>query len=254
MLTVIGIIFLYTNSWFLISLLLKRNDIADIAWGAGYILIIAGLAWQFPPSNTALLVSTLICCWAIRLSTHIAIRTARKPEDFRYHQWRIAWGHSFFWRAWLQIYILQACFMLIIAAPVFFVWLSPNESPSWSRLIGSAIFLTGFLFQAISDHQLARFLKHRTHNHEILTTGLWKYSRHPNYFGEILVWWGIFVIIAPIPLAWLTAISPITITVLLLFVSGIPMIEQRYRHHPEYQQYRKKTAALIPRKPPSPHF
>jgi steroid 5-alpha reductase family enzyme len=254
MLLILLAIFLYANAWFLLSIFLKRNDVADIAWGIGYILIIACLAYQFTPSHTATLISALVCLWAFRLSSHIAIRTANKSEDFRYRQWRIDWGHNFYWRSWLQVYLLQAAFMTIIAIPIFFVWLSPNESPPWSRFTGAAIFLTGFLFQAISDYQLARFLKHRRNNHNILNTGLWKYSRHPNYFGEILVWWGIFIIVAPIPFAWLCIISPLTITLLLRFVSGIPMVEKRYLNHPEYQQYRKKTPMLIPGKPSAQHF
>ncbi len=240
----------YAAAWYVVSLLYKRNDVADVAWGLGYVLIAAYLALRHSPSGTALWVYAFTSIWALRLSGHIFLRNRGKGEDFRYRQWREEWGSAFYVRSFLQVYLLQGFFMLVIAAPLIVAGLSgPAPQGFWPGFAlgaGSVLWAVGFYFETVADHQLARFLKTRRHKEEVLQTGLWRYSRHPNYFGEILVWWGLFLIVLPLPYGWPAVVSPLTITFLLAFVSGVPMLERRYEGNAEYQAYKRRTRALVP--------
>lgn len=240
------LIWVYVSIWYLVSLLARRNDVADIAWGLGYVLICIYLFNTQAKTSLPLLNYSLVSIWAMRLSIHIFLRNRGKTEDFRYLQWRKNWGKSFYWRSYLQVYLLQGFFLWIIAAPVIVIGVS-GENP-WNLItyLGIALWGIGFFFQAIGDHQLARFIKIRKDQEEVLQSGLWKYSRHPNYFGEILMWWGIFIISLPLPHSWIGLLGPSTITFLLVFVSGVPLLEKRYAKNPAYAEYQKRTSMLIP--------
>jgi steroid 5-alpha reductase family enzyme len=240
------LIFAYASLWFLLSVLLRRNDVADVAWGLGYVLIAAYLYQTQTRASIPLLVYALVCTWALRLSTHIFLRNWGKKEDFRYRQWREEWGNNFYLRSYLQVYLLQGLLLSIVALPLIVAGVSGVEQWSFFTYLGLGFWAIGFFFQAVGDHQLARFLKTRQNKEEILQTGLWKYSRHPNYFGEILMWWGIAVITLPLPWAYLSLLGPVTITVLLVFVSGVPLLEKRYHGNPHYAAYKARTNVLIP--------
>lgn len=237
----------YASAWFGLSLWLKRNDVADVAWGLGYVLVVVFCLWHYPPHETALLVDMLVLAWALRLSLYIGLRNRGKTEDFRYKQWREEWGRTFYWRSWLQVYLLQAFLLLLISTPVSIAALAAPKALNFVSAAGAALWLLGFYWQAVGDFQLAQFKKKRKDKDEVLQTGLWKYSRHPNYFGEVLMWWAIFIIVLPLPLGWLALISPVLITWLLMRVSGIPMLEARYKDNKAYQTYRSKTPALFPK-------
>lgn len=247
------LVFCYAGAWFVVSLILKRNDVADVAWGLGYALICLYLVLKREPAETAWWVYALVTVWALRLSGHIFLRNRGKSEDFRYKQWREEWGRWFYLRSFFQVYLLQGFFMLVIAAPVIAAGLAPPAGTGfWQGFAlgaGTLFWAVGMFFEAVGDHQLARFLKTRKHKDEVLQTGLWRYSRHPNYFGEIMVWWGLFFIVLPSPYGWMAVIGPLTITWLLVFVSGVPMLEKRYEGNAAYQEYRKRTNALLPGKP-----
>ena len=243
----IAAMFAYATLWYGLSLVLKRNDIADIAWGLGYILVCA-IAWVWSgPTPLRLIVYGLITLWGLRLALHIAIRTWGKAEDFRYQNWRKEWGKTFYWRSYVQVYLLQAGTLLVVSAPVYVVALAPEQPlTNWSVGIGVTLWFIGFFFQAVGDWQLARFVKTRTSREEVLQTGLWRYSRHPNYFGEIAMWWGLWVLVLPLSGSVWALVSPLLITWLLLRVSGIPMLEERYRDNPAYQDYQRRTSAWFP--------
>jgi steroid 5-alpha reductase family enzyme len=241
----IGIL-LYASICFVIALILKRNDIADVAWGLGYVVVVIFCWQQFSFNRISLLVSSLIALWAIRLCWYIGTRNKGKQEDFRYAQWRKEWGKHFYWRSYLQVFILQGVILLIIAAPIFISFADAiTVTYNWVTYLGLIIWLKGFLLQAIADHQMATFRKHKLPG-QIMNKGLWKYSRHPNYFGEILIWWGLWLVILPVNNGWLGIISPITITYLLAFVSGVPLLEQKYQGNAAYADYQQRTSVLIP--------
>ncbi|MEI6265481.1 MAG: DUF1295 domain-containing protein [Sphingobacteriia bacterium] len=244
-------IFCYVSGWFIISLIKKRNDVADIAWGLGFVAIALFLFFTRTPTMQSLLVYILIAIWGIRLALHIGLRSKGKPEDFRYKKWREEWGKSFLLRSYLQVYLLQGFFMLIISLPIIVVSLSPDQATSEFILAGFIFWLIGFAFEAIGDYQLMVFVKHKQNKSDIMQTGLWKYTRHPNYFGEVLLWWGIFIIVLPLQNGIWAIISPITISYLLLYVSGIPMLEAKYKNNEQFQAYKKRTSAFFPMLPKS---
>ncbi|NUO02579.1 MAG: DUF1295 domain-containing protein [Saprospiraceae bacterium] len=240
------LVFCYATAWFIVWLAARRNDVADVAWGLGYALIALYLASTRGLTAVSLLVYGLTAIWALRLSGHIFWRNRGKTEDFRYAQWRVEWGRWFFLRSYLQVYLLQGLFLLVIAAPLWVAGTFGSNETGIFTFLGAGIWAVGFYFQAVGDYQLMQFLKTRKDKEAVLQTGLWRYSRHPNYFGEILIWWGLFLVVLPLEKGWWAIVSPLTITFLLVFVSGVPMLERRYRNNPAYQEYRKRTNALIP--------
>lgn len=243
------LIFIYASIWFAVAVYKKRNDVADIAWGPGYILICCYLFITQKQVPVSLLLYTLVTIWGVRLCLHIYNRNKNKKEDFRYLQWRQQWGKSFYLRSYLQVFLLQGIILLLIISPVMFAAI--NAPGQWTIFtgIGLCCWVVGFYFQAVADYQLSVFVKKRKGKNEIMETGLWKFSRHPNYFGELMMWWGIFIIIIPIPNSLWFIISPLTITGLLLFVSGIPLLEKKQDGNPAFEAYKKRTSALIPMPP-----
>jgi steroid 5-alpha reductase family enzyme len=241
------VLFVYSAAWFVISLIVKRNDIADIAWGLGFCLVCVYLFLTQPRQVISSVLYILVTIWGLRLSLHIYQRSRNKPEDFRYRQWREDWGKTFFWRSYLQVYLLQAFFLLVISSPIMLASVSSSIAWSWFSSIGIGVWLLGFFFQTVADYQLSVFVRQRKDKSEIMQSGLWKYSRHPNYFGEILMWWGIFIIVLPLRFGVFFIISPLTLSFLLIFVSGIPMLEKKYEGNAAFQAYKKRTPALLPK-------
>jgi steroid 5-alpha reductase family enzyme len=243
------IIFIYATLWFLVALYKKRNDVADIAWGIGYIIICAYLFYTYAPSRVLILLYALVTIWGLRLSLHIYIRNKNKTEDYRYKAWRDEWGKSFYRRSYLQVFLLQGFFLLIILSPVIHAAVEVPYTWNIYTWIGLLCWLIGFYFQTVGDWQLAVFIKNRKTPCAFIQTGLWKYSRHPNYFGEILMWWGIFMITIPFANSFYFIAGPLTITLLLVFVSGIPMLEKKYIGNKAFEDYKKRTSVLIPLPP-----
>lgn len=243
------LIFLHATFWFLISLIQKRNDVADIGWGIGFIVVCVYLYIVQPFSAISTLIYALVSLWGLRLSTHIALRSKGKTEDFRYRTWREQWGNTFLIRSYLQVYLLQGFFMFLISLPILFASLAPPQYISVYTVLGSLMWFIGFAFETIGDYQLSVFIKQKKNKTDIMQTGLWRYTRHPNYFGEVLLWWGIFVITLPLQNGFWGIISPITITFLLLYVSGIPMLEAKYTDNAQFQAYKRKTSAFFPLPP-----
>ncbi|MBL0131878.1 MAG: DUF1295 domain-containing protein [Chitinophagaceae bacterium] len=243
------LISLYASCWFAVALYKKRNDIADIAWGLGYILICGYLLLTYKPTPVVTLLYILVLVWGLRLSAHIYLRNKNKKEDFRYAAWRKEWGKTFYWRSYLQIFLLQGLFLIVILSPVIHAALAPPRQWDVFTWIGLCCWLVGFYFQAIGDWQLVVFTRQKKIPGAIMQTGLWKYSRHPNYFGEIVMWWSIFIITVPLDNSFLFIISPAFITLLLVFVSGIPMLEKKYAGNTAFEDYKKRTSVLIPMPP-----
>ena len=242
-------IWCYVSAWFIISLMIKRNDVADIAWGLGFVAIVIFLFVTQTHTLQSGVVYILTVIWGIRLDIHIGLRSKGKPEDFRYKKWREDWGKNFALRSYLQVYLLQGFFMWIISVPIIVVSMAKNQATTPFLLFGSIVWLIGFAFESIGDYQLMLFIKQKQNKSDIMQTGLWKYTRHPNYFGEVLVWWGIYIIVLPLQYAIWAIISPITISYLVLYVSGIPMLEAKYKDNVAFEEYKKRTSAFFPMLP-----
>lgn len=241
------ILLVYATTWFVLSVFLKRNDLADIAWGLGFVILCLFHATTKTIHPAALVCYLLVCTWGLRLTIFLFLRNSNKPEDFRYAQWRREWGKWVYLRSFLQVYLLQAFFLLLIISPVLFA-ASIDES-EWTgyTVFGSMVWLVGFYWQSVGDYQLRKFVKSRRSEEEIMNRGLWKYSRHPNYFGEIVMWWGIYIIVLPFSGSLYWIVGPITITLLIRYVSGVPMLEHRYEKNENYQAYKKQVPTLFPR-------
>lgn len=240
-------VFLYMVLIFLIAQLKKDNSIVDIAWGGGFILV--GILTFFLNGEIilrSLIVTCLVVIWGSRLAVYIYIRHRGKGEDFRYARWRDEWGQWFILRSFFQIFMLQGLLLLVISYSVILVNHSPKEGLGFLDYIGIIIWLIGFFFEAVGDYQLIRFKKKPENKGKIMTGGLWRFTRHPNYFGEAVMWWGIFLIALSVRYGWTAVISPVVITFLLLRVSGVIMLEKKYKDNEEYAEYARRTKAFLP--------
>jgi steroid 5-alpha reductase family enzyme len=237
----------YMSLWFLFSLLKKRNDVADIAWGLGFVLM-AWLSFYFSSASNmrSIVVCLLVSIWGLRLAWHIHNRNKGRQEDYRYQKWRTDWGKWFYVRSFFQVYILQGLFLFLIALPVFVI--NKNSITSFGALdfVGLFIWLVGFYFEVVGDLELARFTKNLENKGKLLRSGLWFYTRHPNYFGEVTQWWGIWLIAFSVPNGLVTVIGPIMITFLILKISGIPLLEKKMESKPEFAEYKRTTSIFIP--------
>lgn len=240
-------IFIFMTTIFFIALIKKDNSIVDVAWGLGFVLIALGtLVKTGLFLSPQLLVTTMILAWGVRLSMHIYLRNKGKGEDPRYKKWRNEWGNSFVWRSYLQIFLLQGVMMFFISIPIVVINNSVAGHITLIHIVGLSIWLIGFYFEAAGDYQLYRFMKSRHSSHEILQSGVWRYTRHPNYFGEVTMWWGIFVMTLATHYALIGVVSPALITFLILYVSGIPMTEKMFDGNPQFEEYKKRTSAFFP--------
>lgn len=233
---------------FFLAMRLKDNSIVDIAYGIGF-LIAVGAVHSFLADlhPRQILVTALLALWALRLSWQILIvHRARGGEDFRYKEWRNSWGRWFVIRSFFQIYVLQGTFIILVALPILLILLLQNQPLGWLDLLGVLLWGVGFLFEAVGDWQKLQFKREQKNKGKILTTGLWRYSRHPNYFGESLQWWGFFVLSLNVMFWYISLLSPLLITWFLLRVSGIPMLEAKYDRNKEYQAYKTRTNAFFP--------
>lgn len=240
-------VFAYMTAVFLIALLIKDNSIVDVAWGLGFILVALMTLFLRPGFEARhVLVTGLVVVWGLRLASHIFIRNRNRGEDFRYAKWRRDWGRWFIPRSFLQIFMLQGIFMLIIASPIVLVNRSGEKGLTVLDGLGTFLWLTGFLFEAVGDHQLKRYKQNPEGKGKIMTSGLWRYTRHPNYFGEAALWWGIFLIALSVRGGWVAIVSPLTISLLLLKVSGVTMLEKKYAGNEEFAAYARRTSAFFP--------
>lgn len=242
------ILLAYVSLWYILSIILKRADIVDIAWGLGYVVLVFYYLLSTDITSRGVLVATLIIIWGLRLAIFVFSRNRKKKEDFRYMNWRNTWK-NFYLRSYIQIFLLQGALLLIIISPVSIMFSQTQGYINTLDVLGLLVWLAGFLFETVGDQQLIEFKKKPENKGKIITTGLWSYTRHPNYFGEVLLWWGIFIITLSSPYWYLGFLGPVTITVLILFVSGIPMLEEKYDNNPEYQEYKKRTSMFIPLPP-----
>ncbi len=247
MLNALIVVFIYFLLFFIVGTIIKNNSIVDIGWGFGFVLTVWVLFFISKDYTVSkIIVNTMVTIWGLRLFYTILKRNLFKEEDFRYKNWRKEWGKYVIPRAFFQVYMFQGLFMLTVGVGAFYVNIY-DIAFSWLMVIGVVIWIIGFYFEAKGDYELKQHIKNSENRGKLLTTGLWKYTRHPNYFGEAVMWWGIFLVIIISDLSlWYLAISPIIITFLLRFVSGVPMLERKMSKKPGWDEYAKKTSAFIP--------
>jgi steroid 5-alpha reductase family enzyme len=235
---------------FTVASIIKDNSIIDIMWSWGF--FIACLVEMIIQSNTspkAILILVLVGIWCIRLSGYIFVR--HNKEDFRYRQMRKDWTEKggtfgFYWRSLVFIYTLQWILMLVNASSAIYVIMEANEdSLGPFDYVGIVVWFTGFLIELFADKQKNDFKK--VDSKSLCKVGLWKYSRHPNYFGEALLWWGIYLIAAPVSdYGWVTFYSALVITLLIRFVSGVPLVEEAWQKREDFPVYKEETNIFFP--------
>lgn len=236
---ILGYFFLF----FIVGTLIKNNSIVDIGWGLGYVYGAWVLFFIFGAYNiTAIVLNIVVSLWGLRLFYYILKRNVFQEEDFRYRNWRKAWGKWVIPRAFLQVFMLQGVFMYIIGSTVFYV--NVYETPlQLISLIGLVLWAIGYFYEVVGDAQLKTHIRKKTGT--LMTSGLWKHTRHPNYFGEVLMWWGIFVFVALNGVPLYLIVSPLLITFVLVKIST-PILEAKMNEKPEWKAYAEQTSMLIP--------
>ena len=242
-----------TLVWVL-SLILRDSSIVDIFWGLGFVVIAwtgaASAAGGMTARGKLLLLAVTI--WGLRLSLHLLRRNWGRGEDYRYRAWRDEAGADWWWRSFFKVFLLQGAVMWLVAAPIVAVMSRPAEARmGWLDALAVAVWATGLAFESLGDWQLSRFKADPANRGRLMTTGLWRYTRHPNYFGDSMAWWGHYLLAAAAG-AWWTIFSPVLMTFLLVRVSGVKMLETTLREtKPGYREYMESTSAFLPR-PPRP--
>ena len=244
-------ILLFMHGMFILAIALKNNSIVDVGWGLGFIIATYFAYLTIPASHSFNLLFAMVGLWGVRLATYIFLRNWGKGEDFRYRQWREEWGQNVIFRSYLQVFLLQGAIMFIVCMPILLFGLEVKkgtipENLSIIQYVGFSIWGLGFAIESLADLQLYLFKKKEKNKGQIMKFGLWKYSRHPNYFGESLVWWGIYLFVCSFGLAGISLFSPILMTYLLRKVSGVVLLEKKYATNQIYQEYVKNTPAFVP--------
>jgi steroid 5-alpha reductase family enzyme len=236
---------LTTGAWFL-SLYLNDSSIADIFWGTGFVLITLAAYFFSARSTLQTLLALLVSVWGLRLTVHIFLRNHGRPEDPRYATWRRQSGRHWWWYSYFKVFLLQGFLMWTIAAPLLAVQAAGGLSVFPAVAAGGAVvWAIGFFFETVGDLQLARFKADPGNAGRLLTGGVWRYTRHPNYFGDAAQWWGFYGLAAAAGLWW-TAYSPLIMTLLLMRVSGVPLLERAMKTRPGYEDYVRTTSAFFP--------
>lgn len=242
-------IFVYFTLFFIIAQIIRNNSIVDIGWGSGFVVsawctvlikgVNAPIVW---------IVLGLLSFWGLRLSYYILIRNNGKEEDFRYQNMRKRWGTSFpALKAFLNVFLMQGVLMYIVSLPIIAFIDAPKEKINFLTITAMIFWLIGAFFEVVGDAQLKRFKADASHRGKLMTEGLWRFTRHPNYFGEALMWWsltGLIVSVNP-SLIWVL-ISPLLMNLLLLYVSGVPLLEKKYADRADFQAYAKRTNKFVP--------
>lgn len=233
----------YFVLFFIVATIIKNNSIVDIGWGFGYVLTSWILFFIFGNySITSIIVNTMVSLWGLRLFYYILRRNLFEAEDFRYANWRKAWGKWVVPRAFLQVFMLQGIFQYMIGSVSFY--LNVNDiSLQLASLIGVLIWTIGYYFQVKGDKELKDHIAKKTGT--LLTTGLWSKTRHPNYFGESFMWWGIYIFGLLNGVPWYLIISPLTITIVLYFIST-PLLEEKMSKKEGWEPYAKETPMFFP--------
>jgi steroid 5-alpha reductase family enzyme len=235
-----------TVLWF-ISLLVRDSSIVDVFWGTGFGLMVWFYHAMTDGNDTRQwLISLMVTLWGVRLAAYIGKRNLGKGEDYRYQQWRAAAGHAWWWRSYFKVFVLQGVILWVVASPLLGAQYYPSANLTVLDVLGVLFWGTGLFFEAVGDYQLARFKADPANKGKVMDKGLWRYTRHPNYFGDALLWWG-FWLVAAAAGGWWTIYSPIIMSFLLMRVSGVALLEKKLvETRPEYAEYIRQTNAFFP--------
>ena len=242
-------LFIYMHLWFGLAILKKRNDVADIAWGLGFVLLaVTEFVVRGPDLNPrSLSVLFLVIVWGGRLATYLAMRSNGKPEDPRYADMRTAWGSKWVFNTYTRVFWLQGVLLYFASLPLLAALRLAPTPLTWIDQAAQSIAMFGLLIEAIADYQKNKFKSDPANRGKICDVGLWSKSRHPNYFGEMAFWVGIATFSChQIGEFWWAWLGPALIIFLLLKVSGIPLIEKRYDGRKDYEAYKRRTNLLVP--------
>jgi steroid 5-alpha reductase family enzyme len=254
LINLLAVVLMMLCGW-IVSVQKQNVTVVDSLWGIGFVLIAWLTLFQLDATGArALLITCLTTLWGFRLALYLTWRNYGKGEDPRYGQWRKTSGQRFWITSLFKVFLLQALFLWAIALVI-----QAGQGGGGSRHLGwldgmgALIWLAGFVFEAVGDWQLARFKADPANRDRVMDRGLWRYTRHPNYFGESLIWWGLFLIALSDPANWWTIISPVIITAVLLKMTGIPLTERLIvQNRPGYGDYIKQTPAFFPWAPKKP--
>ena len=226
----------------------KNNGLIDIVWGLGF--VVSSLMSYFvgnPTGTVPRVMTLLVAIWGLRLSFYLARRNLGKPEDFRYADMRAKWDpRTFHIRMFIQIYLLQLVLNYIINLTTIVTNLEDQSSWGLLATLGVIVWIIGFIFESVGDAQLRKFRTVPANKGKLITTGLWRYTRHPNYFGEATQWWGLYLMAVNEGRFLLLIVSPLVITFFLLYVSGVPLLERKFAGRPDWEVYKAKTSRFVP--------
>jgi steroid 5-alpha reductase family enzyme len=241
----------------LMSLALRDASIVDIVWALGFVLI-GWTTFAIADGDAArkLLVVVLVTIWGLRLTVYMAWRKHGEGEDFRYRVMRERWGNRFRWVSLLSVFALQGLGMWAVSLPVQAAQVPATPTGlTVLDVAGAGLWAVGMVFEVGGDIQLQRFVADPRNHGRVMDRGLWRYTRHPNYFGDFCVWWGIFFVALATQTedAWWAVIGPLTMSLILLRLFGVPMMEQHLEQSRRgYAEYARRTSAFFPWPPSAP--
>jgi steroid 5-alpha reductase family enzyme len=231
-----------------LSLIIKNSSIVDTFWGFGFVLV-CWLYFLLTPNGFFLrkvILLILSSVWGLRLTLHVLIRNFGKPEDYRYQKWRSEAPRIWWLKSLFQVFLLQGLLMWVISAPLLASQIPSTKELNVFDYLGILLWVIGFFFEAVGDAQLARYKANPANKGKVFATGVWRYSRHPNYFGDSAQWWGYYSI-ALAAGGWWTFFSPVIMTLFLIKVSGVALLEKTIvERRPAYAEYIRTTSAFIP--------
>lgn len=232
----------------LLSLARRDASVVDIFWGMGFVLVAwTALVVGDGYGGRKILITLMASAWGLRLSLYLLWRNWGKGEDFRYQRMREHWGPRFGLISLFTVFALQGVLMWVVSLPLQAAQVGGPDHFSWVDWVGLSVFAVGLLFESVGDWQLARFKADPANKGRVMDRGLWAYTRHPNYFGDAVVWWGIFLVAMSAPSNAWTIVGPALMTFLLVRVSGVALLERSLvKRRPGYEEYVERTSAFIP--------
>ena len=250
--TIIALWIFFTIAFF-IAQAKENNGLQDIAWGLGFV-VVALYSYLFSKTDSlnGLVITVLVLLWGGRLSYHLFKRNWNSPEDKRYVEMRERWkanGENVKFAAYFKVFMFQMLLLIVIVQPVLLVNTRPGNGLKLINYIGIGVWILGYFFEVVGDAQLKKFKSDPNNKGKLMTEGLWAYTRHPNYFGESTMWWGILLVSIVEPISYVGIVGPAMITFLLLKVSGVPMLEKKYEGREDFEAYKKRTSKFIPMPP-----